>query len=77
MCPPPNESSKQLLINTYSEDDHAREAIPITEAFAAKAPIDKKVQISLANVYMQAEKMNKAAVMDQLGIACKLTEGRE
>ncbi|AAF82820.1 TPR domain protein, component of TonB system [Xylella fastidiosa] len=74
----PKESWEQLLISTYSEVGQTGEAIAMAETLAAKAPNDKKAQIDLASLYMQADQMGKAAVvLDQLRTVGKLTEERE
>ena len=63
------------------ETNPTRRSVTVTvpaEAVAAKNPNDKKAQLNLANMYMQADQMDKAAaVMDKLRSSGQLTEERE
>ena len=61
-----------------SEAGQSGEAVKEAEALAAKNPNDKKAQLNLASMYMQADQMDKAAaVMDKLRSSGQLTEERE
>ena len=76
--PEPKDNWNQLLMASYSEAGQTGEAVKEAEALAAKNPADKKAQLNLASMYMQAEQMDKAAaVMDKLRTAGQLTEERE
>jgi len=62
----------------YAEAGQTGEAVAAAEAVAAKNPNDKKAQLNLANMYMQADQMDKAAgVMDKLRASGQLTDERE
>ena len=74
----PKDSWNQLLMAAMSEAGQTGEAVKQAEALAAKNPNDKKAQLNLASMYMQADQMDKAAaVMDKLRAAGQLTEERE
>ena len=74
----PKDSWNQLLMASYAEAGQTAEAVKEAEALVARNPADKKSQINLASMYMQADQMDKAAaVMDQLRTAGQLTEERE
>ncbi len=76
--PEPKDNWNQLLMAAYSEAGQTGEAVKEAEALAAKNPADKKAQLNLASMYMQADQMDKAAaVMDKLRAAGQLTEERE
>ena len=76
--PEPKDSWNQLLMAAYSDAGQTGEAVAAAEALAAKNPEDKKAQINLASMYMQADQMDKAAaVMDKLRASGQLTEERE
>jgi len=76
--PEPKDQWNQLLMAAYSEGGQTGEAIKAAEALAAKNPNDKKAQINLASMYMQADQMDKAAaVMDKLRASGQLSEERE
>jgi len=76
--PEPKDNWNQLLMAAYSEAGQNGEAVKVAEALAAKNPDDKKAQLNLASMYMQAEQMDKAgAVMDKLRASGQLTEERE
>lgn len=71
-------SWNQLLMAAYSEAGQTGDAVKLAEASAAKAPDDVKVQMNLANVYLQADQTPKAlAVMEKLYAAGKITEERD
>jgi len=74
----PKDNWNQLLMAALSEAGQTGEAVQAAEALAAKNPNDKKAQLNLANMYMQADQMPKAAaVMDKLRSSGQLTEERE
>ncbi|AWH51689.1 hypothetical protein C1924_00035 [Stenotrophomonas sp. ESTM1D_MKCIP4_1] len=76
--PEPKDNWNQLLMAALSEAGQTGEAVKTAEALAAKNPNDKKAQLNLANMYMQADQMPKAAaVMDKLRSSGQLTEERE
>lgn len=74
----PKDSWNQLLMACYAQAGDTGEAVKEAEAIAAKNPDDKKAQINLASMYMQADQMDKAAaVMDKLRASGQLTDERE
>ncbi|WP_312706458.1 tetratricopeptide repeat protein [Stenotrophomonas sp.] len=76
--PEPKDNWNQLLMASLAEAGQTGEAVKTAEALAAKNPNDKKAQLNLANMYMQADQMPKAAaVMDKLRSSGQLTEERE
>ena len=76
--PEPKDNWNQLLMAAYAEAGQTGEAVKEAEALAARNPDDKKTQLNLASMYMQADDMDKAAaVMDKLRAAGLLTEERE
>jgi tetratricopeptide (TPR) repeat protein len=76
--PEPKDSWNQLLMACYSEAGQTGEAVAAAEALAAKNPTDKKAQLNLASMYMQADQMDKAAgVMDKLRSSGQLTDEKE
>ncbi|MDC8639645.1 lipopolysaccharide assembly protein LapB [Xanthomonas hortorum] len=76
--PEPKDTWNQLLMAAYAEAGQNGEAVATAEAIAAKTPNDKKAQLNLASMYMQADQMDKAAaVMDKLRAAGQLTEEKE
>ncbi len=76
--PEPKDNWNQLLMAAYADAGQTGEAVKTAEALAAKNPGDKKAQLNLASMYMQADQMDKAAaVMDKLRAAGQLTEERE
>lgn len=76
--PEPKDNWNQLLMAAYSEAGQTGEAVKEAEALAAKNPADKKAQLNLASMYMQADQMEQAAaVMDKLRATGQLTEERE
>ncbi|WP_022974278.1 tetratricopeptide repeat protein, partial [Xanthomonas maliensis] len=73
--PEPKDNWNQLLMAAYAEAGQTGEAVAAAEALAAKSPNDKKAQLNLASMYMQADQMDKAAaVMDKLRASGQLTE---
>ncbi|AOD13434.1 tetratricopeptide repeat protein [Xanthomonas fragariae] len=76
--PEPKDTWNQLLMSSYAEAGQTGEAVAAAEALAVKSPGDKKAQLNLASMYMQADQMDKAAaVMDKLRAAGQLTEEKE
>lgn len=74
----PKDTWNQLLMACYAEAGQYAEAVKEAEALATKNPADKKAQINLASMYMQADQMDQAAaVMDKLRASGQLTEERE
>lgn len=74
----PKDNWNQLLMAALSESGQTGEAVKQAEALAAKNPADKKAQMNLASMYLQADQMDKAgAVMDKLFKGGQLTEERE
>jgi len=74
----PKDQWNQLLMAAYSEAGQTGEAVTAAEQIAARNPTDKKAQLNLASMYMQADQMDKAAgVMDKLRTSGQLTEERE
>lgn len=74
----PKDSWNQLLMAAYSEAGQSAEAVAAAEQLAAKNPADKKAQLNLASMYLQADQMDKAAaVMDKLRASGQLSEERE
>ena len=69
---------QQLLMAAYFESDQPAEAAKIAEAALAKNPQDKKLQMNLASIYMQADQDDKAiALMEKMRAQGQLTEDRE
>ncbi|HEY1140861.1 MAG TPA: tetratricopeptide repeat protein [Lysobacter sp.] len=76
--PEPRADWQQLLMAAYAESGQGDQAIAMAEKVAAKSPNDKRAQMNLAAVYLQADKYEKAAVvMEKLRAAGQLTEDRD
>src|SRR5699024_9258474 len=74
----PHISWTQALMAAYSETGRDAEATAMAEQIAASAPDDKRSQINLASMYMQAGQDDKAVeVLERLRAAGELTEDRE
>lgn len=74
----PKDNWTQLLMGAMAEAGQTGEAVKEAEALVAKNPNDKKAQMNLASMYLQADQMAQAAsVMDKLLAAGQLTEERE
>jgi len=74
----PKDNWNQLLMAAMAEAGQTGEAVKQAEAIVARNPNDKKAQLNLASMYMQADQMDKAAaVMDKLRAAGQLTDERE
>lgn len=68
----------QLLMAAYSSNDQTAEAVAVAKQIAERNPTDKRAQINLASMYMQADQMAQAAaVMEALRSAGQLSEERE
>ena len=69
---------QQLLMASYFDSGKADEAAGIAEAQLAKNPDDKKLQMNLASIYMQAEQNDKAiALLEKMRAKGQLTEDRD
>lgn len=76
--PQPKNEWLQLLMASYADAGQNAEAIQLAEQLAAKSPDDKKAQMNLASVYMQADQMDKAAaVLEKMRASGQMTEERE
>ena len=76
--PEPKDSWQQLLMASYAEAGQSGEAIKTAEQLAAKSPNDKKAQMNLASIYLQADKMDQAAAtLEKLRAAGQITEEKE
>ena len=76
--PEPRADWQQLLMAAYAESGQGDQAIAMAEKVAAKSPSDKRAQMNLVAVYLQADKYDKAAgVQEKLRAAGQLTEDRD
>ena len=76
--PEPRADWQQLLMAAYAESGQGDQATAMAEKVAAKSPNDKRAQMNLAAVYLQADKYDKAAaVLEKLRAAGQLTEDRD
>ena len=74
----PKDQWNQLLMAAYSSNDQVAEAVEVARQVAERNPQDKRAQINLASMYMQADQMDQAAaVMESLRAAGQLSEERE
>lgn len=74
----PKDNWNQLLMAAYSSSDQTGEALAVAKQIAERNPSDKRAQINLASMYMQADQMDQAAaVMEALRTAGQLNEERE
>ena len=74
----PKDNWQQLLLASYAEVGQSGEAIKVAEAIAAKTPGDKKAQMNLATVYLQADKFDQAAaILEKLRASGQLTEDKD
>ena len=63
---------------SYAEAGQTGEAVKTAEQLAAKSPNDKKTQMNLASVYLQADKMDQAAaILEKLRASGQITEEKE
>lgn len=68
----------QLLMASYAESGRAGEATTLAEQVASSVPGDKRAQLNLANIYLQADDHAKAAeVYERLRQSGELTEERD
>lgn len=76
--PEPKDSWQQLLMASYAELGQSGEAIKVAEGIAAKTPGDKKAQMNLATVYLQADKFDQAAaILEKLRASGQLTDDKD
>lgn len=76
--PEPKDNWVQILMASYLESDQPALATQLAEQLAAKAPGDKKAQMNLAAMYMQADQMDKAAaILEKLRASGQLTDEKE
>ncbi|QNP41985.1 tetratricopeptide repeat protein [Lysobacter solisilvae (ex Woo and Kim 2020)] len=76
--PDPRADWQQLLMAAYAESGQGDQAIAMAEKVAAKSPADKRAQMNLAAVYLQADKYDKAAAtLEKLRAAGQLTDDRD
>ncbi|KAF1713799.1 hypothetical protein CSC74_17060 [Pseudoxanthomonas yeongjuensis] len=76
--PEPKDNWQQLLMASYAETGQSGDAIQMAEKIAAKAPTDKKAQMNLATVYLQADKFDQAAaVLEKLRAAGLMTDEKD
>lgn len=69
---------RQVLMAAYFDSDQPAEAAKMAEAALEQSPDDKKLQMNLASIYMQAGQNDKAiALMEKMRAQGKLTEDRE
>lgn len=69
---------QQLLMAAYFDSDQPAEAARIAEEALAKNPDDKKLQMNLASIYMQADQNDKAiALLEKMRAKGQLTEDRD
>ena len=68
----------QLLMASYADAGRAGDAKVLAEQVAAKSPGDKRAQLNLANIYLQADdNQNAIAVYERLRQAGELDEERD
>jgi tetratricopeptide (TPR) repeat protein len=76
--PEPRADWQQLLMAAYAESGQGDQAIAMAEKVAAKNPSDKRAQMNLVAVYLQADKYDKAAIVqEKLRAAGQFTEDRD
>lgn len=76
--PEPKNEWMQLLMASYAEAGQNDAAVKLAEQLASKNPTDKKAQMNLASVYLQADKTDQAAgVLEKLRASGQLTDDRE
>jgi tetratricopeptide (TPR) repeat protein len=76
--PEPKDNWQQLLLASYAEAGQSGEAIQVAEKIAAKSPGDKKAQMNLASVYLQADKYDQAAaILEKLRSSGQMTDEKE
>ena len=78
LSPEPKDNWQQLLMASYAETGQSGDAIQMAEQIAAKSPNDKKAQMNLANVYLQADKYDQAAaILEKLRASGQMTEDKD
>ena len=76
--PEPKDNWLQLLLASYAEAGQSAEAIQLAEKIAAKSPNDKKAQMNLATVYLQADKLEQAAaVLEKIRASGQMTDEKD
>ncbi|MGX5729572.1 tetratricopeptide repeat protein [Pseudoxanthomonas beigongshangi] len=76
--PEPKNEWMQILMASYAEAGQNDAAVKLAEQLAAKNPADKKAQMNLASVYLQADKTDQAAgVLEKMRTSGQLTDDRE
>lgn len=76
--PEPKDNWQQLLMASYAETGQSGDAIEMAEKIAAKAPNDKKAQMNLAAVYLQADKFDQAAaILEKLRAGGLMTDEKD
>ncbi len=76
--PEPKDNWQQLLMASYAEVGQSGEATQMAEKIAAKSPTDKKAQMNLANVYLQADKYDQAAaILEKLRASGQMTDEKD
>ena len=76
--PEPKDNWQQLLMASYAETGQSGDAIQMAEKIAAKAPTDKKAQMNLAAVYLQADKFDQAAaILEKLRAGGLMTDEKD
>lgn len=76
--PEPKNEWLQVLMASYAEAGQNDAAVKLAEQIAGKNPGDKKAQMNLASVYLQADKNDQAAgVLEKLRASGQLTDDRE
>ena len=74
----PKDNWQQLLMASYAETGQTADAVQMAEKIAAQSPADKKAQMNLANVYLQADKYEQAAaVLEKLRASGQLTDEQD
>lgn len=68
----------QALMAAYLDTDNTAEATRLAEQIASNTPDDKRAQLNLASMYMQADDTTRAIeIMERLRASGQLTEDRE
>jgi len=76
--PEPKDNWQQLLMASYAETGQSGDAIQMAEKIAAGTPTDKKAQMNLAAVYLQADKFDQAAaVLEKLRTSGSMTDEKD
>jgi len=76
--PEPKDNWQQLLMASYAETGQSGDAIQMAEKIATQAPTDKKAQMNLATVYLQADKFDQAAaVLEKLRAGGLMTDEKD